>query len=100
MKRLRKTVERLEREMKALGLWFEALENTQLYLITTHVFYGYTLERTGAIFIPFLSLSTVFDKRPWLLLDIGRYEYGHVLSQHLLGWEVIFEAEGSVTRHG
>ncbi|MCB2203464.1 hypothetical protein KQI65_01850 [bacterium] len=100
MKRLRATVARVEREIQVLGLWHEDLEDTQVWLIPAHVYYGYTLERTGDIFIPCLSLSTVLEKKPWSLLDIVRHEWGHVLSQHLTGWEDIFDAEESVSPYG
>lgn len=99
-RRLHKTVARVEREIQALGLWHEALDDTQVYLIPAHLYYGYTLERTGDIFVPFLSLSTVFDKRPWSLLDLVRHEWGHSISRHLSGWETIFDAEDSVSEYG
>lgn len=98
IKRLRRAVRQVERELKNFGLWHPNMQDTQVYLIPAHVYYGY--EQEGDIYIPFLTLGALFSKRSWTLLDLVRHDYGHVVSEYLSGWEDVFDAEESVTRYG
>lgn len=99
MPRLKATIAEVEREIKKLGLWHPGLEDVQVYLIPVHVYYGFSLVRTGDIYIPRLSIGAVMSPKPWTLRDIVRHEYGHALSYLLEGWEEVFDAEESVSAY-
>lgn len=100
LRRLRKTVRKVEREIKQLGLWHETMDECQVYIIPIHWYYGYHMPSTGDIYVPRISGSVMFEKRPWSLTDVLRHEYGHVLAGSLSGLEDLFDATESVSEYG
>jgi len=100
LRRLRIAVRKVEKEIKRLGLWHEAMEECQVYLIPIHWYYGYHKPLTGDIYVPRISGSVLFETRPWSLTDVLRHEYGHVLAQCSPGYEDLFDAMESVSDYG
>jgi hypothetical protein len=100
LRRLRIAVRKVEREIKRLGLWHEAMDECQIYLIPIHWYYGYHMPRTGAIYVPRISGSAWFETRPWSLTDVLTHEYGHVLGQSVPDYQYLFDATESVSEYG
>lgn len=78
MKQLRAAVRKVERELQSIGLWSDAMSDTQVYLVPIHYWYGWTCLETANIYIP----RVIIGCRPWTLLNVLRHEYGHVFLFH------------------